>query len=300
MKTNRSHYLWLLVAVALCAGWVYGYWSLADQSTHTLPAAALKQDAAMLTQASGQTAQRQGARPAAAHAGHDHHADDLLEALSRQPARAQLFAPQSAHFLPPEMLSRDRFASEQTQLELDPSCEKRLAVPDPQRASQSQLLADYGIDAEPRVPVDLFFESLTQFYRLGAHYYQFSAEARPASRPPRYTLALYRADDEGMQTQVVRQPLAVRSDQELDAPGVRDVLKAHLDAVQNQGAELGARLLEARVTGAQGKEDQELRFLNATPVQWVFGPGVCQLTGERRSLYCRCLPDGEQLRIPPY
>jgi hypothetical protein len=189
---------------------------------------------------------------------------------------------------------------DQTRLEMDPSCAVRLHKPDANRSVQAQLLSDYGIKGEQRVPEDVFFESLTQFFNVKEQFYQLSARARPASRPPVYTIEFYVAADAGMRTSVTKLDVPVPVPANLDAISVRKVVEETLALFQKQGAQVGARLMQVRVTGAPGEADQEVSYINATPVQWAFGSGVCQLQAKKQSALCRCLPDGEVQPIPHY
>jgi hypothetical protein len=226
--------------------------------------------------------------------------EEALEILSQSPTPEPLFNPQPEHFLAPLQAPDGAFLQDQTRLEMDPSCAIRLHKPDGNRSAQAQLLSDYGIKGDQRVPEDVFFESLTQFFTVKEQFYQLSARARPASRPPVYTMEFYVAADAGMSISVTKLDVPVPIPANLDAISVRKVLTETLALFEKQGAQVGARLMQVRVTGAPGEADQEVSYINATPVQWAFGSGVCQLQAKRQSALCRCLPDGEVQPIPHY
>jgi len=228
------------------------------------------------------------------------HPEEEVEALSLQSTSVPLLDASALHFSAPAMAAPELFAGGATRVILDPSCNKRSTFkPDAAHTLEETLFKEFGIVANARIPEATPFEELTQFYRIGADYYQLSINALPASRPPVYELSWYRARDAQMLTQVAR--LAVPP-----AAGVLDVTRASelftqiLNDARANRAELGARLLNVHIPRASGgtNSDQELRFINGAPLQWVFGSGVCQLTSDSNRALCRCLPDGEQLRVP--
>ncbi len=229
-------------------------------------------------------------------AGHQHDHEDRLEALAQQPAKFKLFDHASAHFERPSMRDADHFIAEATVPEIDASCASRSSKPDVGRALEQQLREDFAVAAELRVPEQVFFEDLTQFFRINDRYFQFTARALTGSRPPRYSLELYSAGDAMMSQQLLREQIPVPSPAQLDAPAVADLLEALRSHYLN--ADWGARLLQVRIPGLQDGEDQEIRFVNGTAAQWAFGGGLCQLTEDRKRALCRCLPEGETLPIP--
>ena len=225
------------------------------------------------------------------------HTEEAVEALSLQPSSVPLLDASALHFSAPAMAGPELFAGGATRVILDASCDKRSTFkPDAAQTLEETLLKEFGIVANARIPEATPFEELTQFYRIGADYYQLSINALPASRPPVYELSWYRARDAQMLTQLAR--LAVPP-----AAGVLDSTRASemfmqiLAGARANRAELGARLLNVHIPGGTNS-DQELRFINGAPLQWVFGSGVCQLTSDSNRSLCRCLPDGEQLRVP--
>jgi hypothetical protein len=150
------------------------------------------------------------------------------------------------------------------------------------------------------VPDDVFFESLTQFFKAGDRYYQFSAFARPGSRPPVYTLEFYSAADAGMQTGLVREAVPVTGNIQIDAVVVESVLAEVLAVFRSQNYVEGARMMDIRVAGREGQQDQAVRYFNQLPVQWVFGTGLCQLSTQQGFSHCRCLPEQESLKAAEY
>lgn len=229
---------------------------------------------------------------------HGHsHSEEAVEALSLQPSSVPLLDASALHFSAPAMAASELFAGGATHVIMDSSCAKRSTFkPDAAQTLEETLFKEFGIVANARIPEATPFEELTQFYRIGADYYQLSINALPASRPPVYELSWYRARDAQMLTQVAR--LAVPP-----AAGVLDITRASemftqiLAGARTNRAELGARLLNVHIPGG-ANSDQELRFINGAPLQWVFGSGVCQLTSDSNRALCRCLPDGEQLHVP--
>lgn len=233
-----------------------------------------------------------------------HTAHDHVEALSLSASSVPLLDASALHFSAPAMAAPELFAGATTQVILDPSCRARSTFkPDVAHTLEETLFSEFGIRANARIPEGVPFEELTQFYRIGADYYQLSINTLPASRPPIYELSWYRAQDAQMRTQVAR--LAIPP-----STGVLDVTRASelftqiLTTARSDRAELGARLLNVRIPGASkgastgANSDQELRFINGAPLQWVFGSGICQLASDTNHALCRCLPDGEQLRVP--
>jgi hypothetical protein len=228
---------------------------------------------------------------------HEH----AMEELAAQPLPDRpLYQRQSAHFAPPAMLGEHNFATSLTKAVLDPSCQARALKPEASVPIETQLMETLGISGAARIPDDAFFESLTQFYQRDQRYYQISAVAKPASRPPRYTLEYYSAADAEMQADARSEPLPFPEPAEIDALSVKQLFESMLANEQSLGAILGGRVLQLRVTGGDNQEDQEIQFFNGKPVQWAFGTGLCQLTAKQDSAICRCLPDGEGLAIPHY
>lgn len=278
----------LILALAL-AGSLILYW-LADRRASDPPDA---QPAAVPTPVETVPA----TRTAAPHR-HDH--GDLLEALSRLPAAQPLLKTETRHFETPERDMPTLYAQRGSVPSFDPSCDARASKPDATRTLEAQLAADYATVGRERVPDHTFYEDVTQFFRLDARYFQLSARALPASRPPRYQFEFYSADDPRLQTGLLRQPLPVAEPPILDAPAVAQIVDAVLRHYLDRGAIEGARLLQVRTPGKPGQEDQEIKFLNGDVVQWSFGSGLCQASAVAGRSICRCLPDGEQLRIPAY
>ena len=230
-----------------------------------------------------------------------HHAEQELEALSLTPSNVHLLQASALHFSEPAMAAPELFAAGSTHVLLDASCKARSTFkPDVAHTLEETLFNEFGVRANARIPEGVPFEELTQFYRIGADFYQLSINALPASRPPIYELSWYRARDAQMLSQVAR--LAVpASTGALDVTRASEMFTQILSTARANRAELGARLLNVRIPGASGSganSDQELRFINGAPLQWVFGSGVCQLTRDSNHAFCRCLPDGEQLRVP--
>ena len=235
-------------------------------------------------------------------AAHNHlDAEQALEALSLTASSVPLLEASALHFSEPAMAAPEVFAAGSTHVLLDASCNKRSTFkPDVAHTLEETLFNEFGVRASARIPEGVPFEELTQFYRIGADYYQLSMNALPASRPPIYELSWYRARDSQMLSEVAR--LAVpASIGALDVTRASEMFTQILSTARANRAELGARLLNVRIPGASGSganSDQELRFINGAPLQWVFGSGVCQLTSDSNHALCRCLPDGEQLRVP--
>lgn len=229
---------------------------------------------------------------------HDH--GDLLEALSRLPATQALLKTETRHFETPERDTPTLYAQRGSMPSFDRSCDARASKPDATRTLEAQLATDYATLGRERVPRHTFYEDVTQFFQLGTRYFQLSARALPASRPPRYQFEFYSADDPRMQTGLLRQALPVAVPAILDAPAVAQTVEAALRHYLDQGASEGARLLQVRISGNPGQDDQEIKFLNGDVVQWSFGSGLCQAAAVPGQSICRCLPDGEQLRIPAY
>ena len=233
---------------------------------------------------------------------HSHeHVEQELEALSLTPSSVPLLQASALHFSEPAMAAPEVFAAGSTRVLLDTSCKARSTFkPDVAHTLEETLFKEFGVQANARIPEGVPFEELTQFYRIGADYYQLSINTLPASRPPIYELSWYRARDSQMLTEVAR--LAVpTSTGALDVTRASEMFTQILATARANRAELGARLLNVRIPGTNGSganSDQELRFINGAPLQWVFGSGVCQLTSDSDHALCRCLPDGEQLRVP--
>ena len=99
-----------------------------------------------------------------------------------------------------------------------------------------------------------------------------------------------------MQTALTRLELPVPAPKFADAESVRLVIEQTLARYQAQGAMPGARLMQVLVLGGEDEADQEIKYLNATPIQWAFGSGVCQLEQKQASALCRCLADGVNQR----
>jgi hypothetical protein len=235
--------------------------------------------------------------PAAAMA-YEEAQEEALESLITQPASEGLFERQSEHFTPALIDAEGRFVGDETRLSMDKSCTERLHKPDATRSIEAQLQGDYGLNAKQRVPEDVFFETLTQFFQLDGQYYQLSARARTASRPPVYGFEFYVASDAGMRETLTKLALPVPIPPNADARSVRAVVEQTLALFTKQGAQIGARTLQVRVIGGPEEPDQEIRYFNATPEQWAFGSGVCQLSATKRTSLCRCLPDGAIQGIP--
>jgi hypothetical protein len=231
---------------------------------------------------------------------HDHEIEALLIKLASTPGKQPHFDFNAQRFDELKLSADNRYELSNTQLALDASCSGRSDLPDAARSIESQLLQDYAIDGRPRVPDDVFFESLTQFFKIGDGYYQLSAFAKPASRPPVYVIEFYRAEDAGMQNGLQREALPVAITAQIDAPMVADIFSDVMQHFKPMGMVEGARLMDIRVAGREGQQDQAIRYFNGVPVQWVFSSGLCQLSAQQTVSHCRCLPDQEVLRAGEY
>lgn len=218
-----------------------------------------------------------------------------LESLVYSIPSQSLFATELANFEPPILRDDGRFASESTWPEFDSSCATAVDKPDSTRAMEQQLDADFGVGAQARVPENVYFDELTQFFRRGDRYLQLTARAEAGSRPPRYTFELYSATDSMMRNDLIREPLPMHLSQR-DVPEVARVLEAL--RIEDKNAIWGARLLHVQIPGARGAAAQEIRFLNGGVQQWVFGSSLCQLARDRRHALCRCLSPDSSIPIP--
>ncbi len=238
-----------------------------------------------------------------ASSGNTQTSQDQLEALSQIPTSLALLDAGTLHFMPPTMSTPEQFAGGATRVVMDPSCAARTTFkPDATRSIEASLISEFGINADARVPLGVPFEELTQFYRVGTNYFQLSVNEVPASRPPVYRISLYRASDAQMRGDVANLALpnsvSIPNAAAMDATRAGEIFMQMLDQARSQNAELGARMLNVSIPGANSSGDQELRFVNGAPLQWAFGSGVCQLSADMDSTLCRCVPDGEKVRVP--
>jgi hypothetical protein len=235
-----------------------------------------------------------------AHDGHDHEIENLLIELASVPGKYPHFDFNANRFNAGKLDNAGNYPSAITKVVLDASCANREDVPSASLSLETQLQQDFAISAQRRVPDDVFFESLTQFFKAGDRYYQFSAFARAGSRPPIYTLEFYSAADAGMQAGLVREAVPVTSNVQIDAVVVESVLAELLAKFRSQNYVEGARMMDIRVAGREGQQDQAIRYFNQLPVQWVFGTGLCQLSTQQGVSHCRCLPEQESLKAAEY
>jgi hypothetical protein len=230
--------------------------------------------------------------------------DDQLEALLAElaatPGKDPHFDFNANRFNPVQVDVAGNYLASQTELELDVSCDGREDTPDRTRSLESQLQDDYAINGQRPVPDDIFFESLTQFFKARDRYYQFSAFAKAGSRPPIYDIEFYSAEDAGMQTGLIREAIPVAINTQIDAPAVEGLLSSVLTHYRSQSMIQGARLMDVRVAGREGQQDHAIRYFNQQPVQWVFSSGLCQLTAQQKSSHCRCLPEKDVLKAGEY
>ncbi len=178
------------------------------------------------------------------------------------------------------------FEEEQTPIDLDVTCESTpYSVLDANSSVEHNFKKLTQTNPAEKYPEDLFYFTLTQFWQLNDEYFQFVA-LWDRDMPARYRYEFYRSKDKHFNSQVesVNLPIAM--------PAMKDVLStnAFIEALvsfyQQQGAQLGARILESSINDPEG--DQQITIVNAKVTQWQTPLFSCESGSDFLRSYCHC------------
>lgn len=187
-------------------------------------------------------------------------------------------------FEAPTLVSQQLFNKSYTAIDMDVSCDQHSGLQ--QSRSLEENLAEYAqVDLQQRYQEDLFYFSLTQFWRLGDYAYQFVA-IWERDMPALYRYEFYRSRDHSFNQNVeaLDIPMAI--------PAVKDVLATNalveqlLMHYQQQGASLGARILESSLNDPSG--DHQLTLVNSQVQRWASARFTCSARHRSTRAFCHC------------
>lgn len=184
----------------------------------------------------------------------------------------------------PILESRERFSKAETVIDLDVSCKSGSSINDALSLEQN-FERSTNIDLQARFQEDLFYFSLTQFWQLDDHYFQFVA-IWDRDMPARYRYEFYQSKDKtfGSMVDAIDLPIAI--------PEVKDVITTNeyiellIDHYQEKGANIGSRILESSINEQDG--EQAVTIVNSKLIQWHTSQFSCDSRVDTANAFCHC------------
>lgn len=200
--------------------------------------------------------------------GHDHGQAVDEETLDR------------SHWFETAALTNDeRFAEAETSFTTEGSCDQ-LNTAMSLEQNLNQLTA---IDNRERYPEALLYHALTQFWHNGDHYYQFVA-LWERDQPATYRYEFYRAQDPQMSTGLTALELPLAVPKVRSVTTTNDYVRALVQQAQQEGASVGARIIEA--SPIIDRQQQHLTLVNSRISQWQGTDFSC--SSSNQTALCSC------------
>jgi len=211
----------------------------------------------------------------------DHHRD-AMAALPE--SETDGLDDRSFWFEEPLLTSDSHFTEAQTELQLTSSCDGAPYFSQPQSLEKT-LEETHALPTTERFPEDLFYFSLTQFWRIDNDFYQFVA-LWERDMPAKYRYEFYRSNDALFEAAVT--PLNFP----IEVPALKDVqqtnsfVRSLVNFYLDQGATLGARILEASINGEQ--KDEQIVLVNSHITHWSTPEFSCLSSAKSHVAKCHC------------
>lgn len=195
--------------------------------------------------------------------------DHWFEAGARTPANAGKFLPSN------------------TPLVIEASCQGRKELQ--YRNLEDALAEEAEFDIKQATPSDALVTGLTQFWRIGATYYQMNGRW-DRDQPPTYRVTQFSASsaDFSQDLRVLPLPDGVAAQVDVLTLGTALDREAGRAVAADGESARGARLVQVFYPSSINGETLDLRINNGRPVSWMFGNGRCQRRNNGDA-YCRCL-----------
>ena len=213
-------------------------------------------------------------------------AEDLSE-IENKP-----YKPSSSGYLPEDyrlkdgsLLSEELYEEVEVPVKWLKSCEN---LPPKRRFEDlTKQAKSVGFSSRRAFPGDVNLSQWHGFYELRGLYYQFSIVVIPQSRPKRYSVRLFKSDDENFETGVedVTSTLGGIASTTVNRVDVERYAKALLEKAKNEGGTLGSRTMTQ--TMGSGKEKRMAIYLNAVPIRYYYQDIYCQYEGVDNTV-CSC------------
>lgn len=185
-----------------------------------------------------------------------------------------------SHWFETAALTNDeRFAESETSFTTEGRCDQ-LNTAMSLEHNLNQLTA---IDHRQRYPEALLYHALTQFWQNGDHYYQFVA-LWERDQPATYRYEFYRAQDPQMSTGLTAMELPLAVPKVRSVTTTNDYVRALIQQAQQEGASIGARIIEA--SPIIDRQQQHLTLVNSRVSQWQ-GPDFSCSSSNQTAL-CSC------------
>ncbi|TQV76699.1 hypothetical protein FLL45_01695 [Aliikangiella marina] len=183
----------------------------------------------------------------------------------------------------PVLATEDKFVESYTDITLDSGCSSGSAL-DASTSIEQNFYDHHNLDLTTRLPEDLFYFTLTQFWQLRDEHFQFVA-IWDRDMPALYRYEFYRSRDPKFENSV--EPI----DLPVELPAIKDVLNTNhfvrqlIRYFNEAGANTGARILESSINGVEG--DQQITLVNSQLTRWHTKQFSCDLDNNNSS-YCNC------------
>jgi glycosyltransferase A (GT-A) superfamily protein (DUF2064 family) len=221
------------------------------------------------------------------------HGDPRMQAMLQAWPKDEQYDAIKHRFDSPGLLNEVLFDASTTALQSEAACKTNEAISGANAAEQ-QIKQLYALSSEERFPEEIFFRTLTQFWRLGDEYYQLSA-VWDIGIPPVYRIKFFTSPTPDFSRDVIEvtPPLAVPA--VLDSAASAQYVAALTAQYQQQGAQLGQRILEMEMPSDQEGERVEIKLADAQPLSWTFPGGACLLNNSGKAMQCRCVQADTEL-----
>ncbi len=218
---------------------------------------------------------------------HDHHHDEMavdLESLMKDSWNVR-----EHWYDEPMLLDEESYMPKSIPLELGEHCLTNASLKS-EKSFSEHIELHYGQDVTSRDATGTFFKSIAQFFQWEDKYWQINV-IWDFDMPPIYRYEIFSSENPGFNENVSGEPSAVEFPKIADPISAQewlDQMVAHYDGL---GAEIGARIVEQRVTDEKGRA-HEWTSLNGQLTTWQFGTGVCVLNASATSGRCACEKHG--------
>ncbi len=187
-------------------------------------------------------------------------------------------------FHTPNLVSSSRFSPSHTSIVMDPSCTSMK-----QLNAQTTLEQNFEriIQSSPqqRYQEDLFYFSLTQFWKLEDDYYQFVA-LWDRDMPANYRYEFYRSKDKAFNgtVEAIDLPIAIPANKNVIS--TNQYVAALEDYYLQRGAQIGSRITESSINDPKG--DHQITLVNSQVTKWNNHNFNCDSKVGHEEAYCFC------------
>lgn len=187
-------------------------------------------------------------------------------------------------FSSPVLESDTRFTQTHTAIELDPSCTSSHLL-EPNESLEENFERVTQSSTQDRYQEDIFYFTLTQFWKLGDNFFQFVA-IWDRDMPAVYRYEFYRSSDKSFNQDVEPNDLPIPLLKNKDVLSTNHYVAQLAAFYQQQGAQIGSRILESSINDPNG--DQQVSLVNSQVIKWQTANFSCDSNTNFDKAYCYC------------